>query len=165
MLTNNPYDTAYIRPIAAGTCVSSNEKYKTHLSTLQRGSKIESVWKYPNSILFLMEIRIDLWVDSIDDANLNNTCASFNIQRQMHEPVHKFRPFLHVVCVIVLCFFYILHHILFQNRAARAVKKRIHHKNKRQYEESVVFEAQDSMNRNNMRRLYSTVNGTRHNAA
>lgn len=48
-------------------------------------------------------------------------------------------------------------------RAARAEEKRIHRRKKRQHEESVVAEAQESMNRNDMRRFYATVNGARHN--
>lgn len=50
-------------------------------------------------------------------------------------------------------------------RVARAEEKRIHRREKRQHEENVIAEAQESMDRNDMRRFYATVNGARHKTA
>jgi sorting nexin-29 len=50
-------------------------------------------------------------------------------------------------------------------RAARVIEKRIHRRKKRQHEESVIAEAQERMDQNDMRRFYATVNGARHKTA
>ena len=50
-------------------------------------------------------------------------------------------------------------------RVARTEEKRIHRRKKRQHEERVIAEAQESMDRNDMRRFYATVNGARHMTA
>lgn len=50
-------------------------------------------------------------------------------------------------------------------RVARSAEKRTHRRKKRQYEERVIAEAQESMEQNDMRRFYATVNGVRSKTA
>lgn len=50
-------------------------------------------------------------------------------------------------------------------REARVAEKRIHRKKKKEHEENVIAQAQESMEQNDMRRFYETVNGVRRKTA